>query len=217
MALLREDLDWAYLLGVALAHGVAPLLYWHLNAICPGAVPAASLDPLRDLFSRNLGHNLFQTGELLRLLDCFAAHGVRAIPFKGPALAAALYGNLGFRRFDDLDILVGRQDVLGVKDLLEARGYRRHIPLTEGRRTAFLLRHHHAVGFTRERGQTLVEVHWRLMPRWMGFPLRPEDLWGRLARVSLAGKSVPTLSSADALLVACAHGCKHVWQRLAWV
>src|SRR5262249_51881104 len=117
----------------------------------------------------------------------------------------------------DLDILVGRQDVLGVKDLLEARGYRPHIPLTEGRRTAFLLRHHHAVGFTRERGQTLVEVHWRLMPRWMGFPLRPEDLWGRLARVSLAGKSVPTLSSADALLVACAHGCKHVWQRLAWV
>jgi hypothetical protein len=215
--LLKQDLDWAYLLRAALAHGVAPLLYWHLNATCPQAVPRELLDSLRDHFSRTLRHNLFLTGELLRLLDLFAAHGIRAVPFKGPAVAAALYGNLALRQFGDLDILVGCQDVLRARDLLEARGYRPLVPLNEAWRTAFILRHLHALGFTHEHSNTLVEVHWELMPRWWPFPLSLDRLWERLGRVSVGGKSVSTLSPADTLLVGCAHGCKHVWQSLGWL
>ena len=41
--LLQQDIDWAYLFLMARSHGMMPLLYWHLNATCPDAVPAAPL------------------------------------------------------------------------------------------------------------------------------------------------------------------------------
>lgn len=31
-ALLREEIDWAYLYRLAEMYGMMPLLYWHLNA-----------------------------------------------------------------------------------------------------------------------------------------------------------------------------------------
>ena len=37
--LLEHDIDWEYLLRTASENGIAPLLYRHLNAICPESVP----------------------------------------------------------------------------------------------------------------------------------------------------------------------------------
>jgi hypothetical protein len=218
--LVHQDLDWESLLHSARVHGVASLLYWHLNATCPQAVPPASLGSLRDCFAWNLGHNLFLTDELVQLLDLLTAQGIRAMPFKGPAVAAALYGTVAFREFCDLDILVQPKDFLRAQDVLLARGYQGywpHIQMNQTRRAAFVQRHVHALGFSHAQSQILVEIHWKLMPSWFCFPLRPECLWERRAPVWLSGKSVPTLSPEDALLVACVHGCKHVWARLGWI
>src|SRR5918994_94858 len=93
-ALLQEEVDWEYLLRMAYRHRTAPLLYWNLNAVCPQAVPKTALYQLRDHFHANNLRNLFLTRELLRLLNLFAAHGVSAVPFKGPALASLAYENL---------------------------------------------------------------------------------------------------------------------------
>ena len=48
--LLREGIDWEYLIRTAKFHGVMPLLYRSLNTTYPEAVPKAALDQLRDLF-----------------------------------------------------------------------------------------------------------------------------------------------------------------------
>ena len=48
--LLQHDIDWEYLLRTASENGIAPLLYRHLNAICPESVPKTTLDQLRDFF-----------------------------------------------------------------------------------------------------------------------------------------------------------------------
>src|SRR5207249_1603604 len=97
--LLQQDIDWAYLFLMARSHGMMPLLYWHLNATCPDAVPAASMDYLRDYFHENARRNLYFTGELCSILKLFEEHGIPAIPFKGPALAFCFYGNLALREF----------------------------------------------------------------------------------------------------------------------
>src|SRR5437867_6232608 len=88
--LLQQDIDWAYLFLMARSHGMMPLLYWHLNATCPDAVPTASMDYLRDYFHENAQRNLYLTGELRRLLKLFEAQGISAIPYKGPVLAASV-------------------------------------------------------------------------------------------------------------------------------
>lgn len=215
-ALLRKDMDWPYLLRTARAHGMMPLLYWHLNTTCPDAVPKTAMDELRQRFQDNARRNLFLTGELLRLLNLFEAQGIPTVPYKGPALAASVYGSLALRQFADLDILVHRQDVPRAKDLLLSSGYRPEYQLTRAQEAAWL---HHACDppFRRDDGASIVELHWDIMPRYLSFPLDTERLWERLAPISLGGKVVSTLSPEDLLLILCVHGSKHLWERLAWI
>ena len=57
--------------------------------------------------------------------------GIAAIPYKGPVLAAAVYGNLALRTFSDLDILVIMSLKPGEKRFMksgEIRGLIRHSP-----------------------------------------------------------------------------------------
>jgi hypothetical protein len=215
-ALVRRDLDWGYLARMAQAHGTEPLLYWHLSRVAPDAVPAPALDALRRRFLDNARHNLLLTGELLEILRRFATRGVRAIPFKGPTLAARAYGNLALRRFADLDLLLSRADLPRSRELLTAAGYRSDLPLAPAQQDAYLA----SIGqvpFVREDGGVLVELHTRIMPRDFHFPLGLERLWPRRRPVTLAGQEVHVPAEDDLLLILCAHGAKHAWACLGWV
>ena len=64
------------------------------------------------------------------MLEDFENHGITAIPYKGPALALQVYGDLKLRSFVDLDVLVRRSDAARAGTLLAARGYRPHLQLS---------------------------------------------------------------------------------------
>ena len=91
----------------------------------PGSdvVPALVIDQLRRDFQTCTLNTLFFTQELLKLLQLFEAHQIPVLPYKGPALAQALYSNLSLRSFCDLDLLIHPQDLIRVKPLLVAEGY----------------------------------------------------------------------------------------------
>ena len=214
-ALLREELDWDYLLGTAFRHGMLPLLYWHLNAICPEAVPKSSLDSLRDGFYTTAWYNLFLTEELLKLLKLFAAHNIPAVPFKGPALAILVYGNLALRKFGDLDVVVFKRDLLRARDLLISRGYKLTTPLDSGQEVDQLLSNFCIL--MRHDDRVRVDLQWRIKGRSFAFALDTAGLQEHLVAVSLAGTTVLTFSPEDLLIVLCVHGSKHLWERLKWI
>ncbi|MCS6860091.1 MAG: nucleotidyltransferase family protein [Abditibacteriales bacterium] len=204
--LLQTDIDWSHLTGTALQHGVMPLLYWSLNATCPEAVPPAVLRQLRDRFYTNVENNLSLTGELVNFLNLLEAHGIPAIPFKGPVLAASVYGNLALRQCGDLDILVHERDVQRAKELLMSQGYRHNAHPWEG----YFLQSE----LVRQDGRVSVDLHWGIAPKDYTCQPNPEYVWERLVPVSLLGTTVLTLSPEDSLLLLCAHGTKEYWQRL---
>ena len=214
--LLQHDIDWEYLFRTASEHGIAPLLYRHLNAVCPEAVPKETLDQLRDLFHENSRRNLFLTGELLGLLRLFETHQIPAIPFKGPVLAASVYGNLALRQFLDLDLLIHKQHVAKARELLVEHGYRPQFDLNDSQEAAFV-RSYSAQSFVRDDGKVVVDLHWAMTSRDFGFPLEPERLWEDTETISLAGREIRTLSQENLLLFLCVHGGKHGWERLGWV
>ena len=117
-------MDWPYVSNLGGRHGLIPLLYKNLKSVCPERVPESVMDNFRNHFLVNAGHNVLRTRELLTLLDLFETHHVHAIPYKGPVLAASVYGDLALRQFSDLDILVQKQDIPKAKDLLISNGYR---------------------------------------------------------------------------------------------
>jgi Uncharacterised nucleotidyltransferase len=214
--LLRNEIDWSALLQTALRHGVMPLLYRSLSSTCPDAVPKGFLEQLRDAFYANAGHNALLARELLEILRVLEMSGIPALPFKGPVLAASVYGNLALRQFGDLDILIREQDAERARDLLRSKGYRHLTQLSAAHASAFH-RARKVYELVSQDGKLLVELHWAVTSWTFFFPLNPARLWERLETGSLEDTSVRTLAPEDLLLILCVHGAKHYWSRLGWI
>jgi hypothetical protein len=171
------------------------------------------MEQLRAYYLNNSLQNMRLTGELLKLLNVFEAQGVPTIPYKGPVLAASVYGNLGLREFVDIDVLVPEQDVFRAQELLLAEGYQPQYWLTPAQEAAFR-RYNCEHSFVHSNREGAVDLHWAIAERHLSFPLDLEGLWGRLDRISLGGRDVSTLSPEDLLLVLCVQGFKDAWERL---
>lgn len=214
--LLRENIDWEYLKQTAIEHGVMPLLYWNLNQICPEVVPKSTLDQLQDSFHANTGHNLALTGELLHLLNLLSAQEIPAFPYKGSVLATLAYGNLAFRQWGDLDILVHKKNVLKAKKLLIAQGYRPLYQLSNDEEKAFLKsRYSHPC--VRDDDGISVDLHWGITKKHFPFPFDFDCLWQNRKPVFLCEIKVFTPSIEDLFLILCVHASKHRWERLNWI
>lgn len=210
-----EELDWQYLIRIARVHGMLPHLHSYIEAL-PGTASGMVMDQLRQEFRRNSWRNVFLTGELLRILDVFSAHGISAVPFKGPALGLLLYGNVTLRQFVDLDLLVREQDVLAAKDLLISHEYRPQFRLSESQLPA-ILRSENELAFTRADGASVVDLQWKFRPEYFSFPLDMQSVWERTRPSSFAGREVLALAPEDLLLFLCVHGTKHIWGALSLV
>lgn len=204
--LVQQDIDWTYLIQTSARHGVMPLLYRSLNATCPELVPKPILSQLRNFFHTNAQHNLLLTQELLRLLNLFQEHEIPAIPFKGPVLAASVYGNLARRQFGDLDILVHERDYQQAKELLLSQGYRM---LYDSEHEANCLQ----AQLWHTEQQLSVDLHYGIPPKPL--QLEQEALWECLASLSLAGTTIQVFSPEAHLLVLCVDGYKECWHKLS--
>jgi hypothetical protein len=209
-ALLQQGPDWDRLLILANRHGVMPLLYRSLGRVDRQLVPHETMARLRVLYMQNAARNIRMTGELLRLLNLFEANGVQAIPYKGPALAKQVYGDITLRIFSDLDIIVSKQDVLRAKEILLSEGYEPEFQLNSDQEKA-LLKFNCEYNFHHPARGVGVEVHWQLA--WSGHALDSDSngMWIRVERTALERRDVLSLSPEDLLMALCIHGAKHCW------
>lgn len=214
--LLRQELDWPDLIRTAQRHGLMPLLYHTLSRTYPHLVPPPVLNQLAARFQDNAGRNIALTKELLRLLKLLESHGIPAIPYKGPALAATVYGDISLRPFSDLDILVRKRDVLKAKALLQGEGYHPQPELNQ-RQEAVLLRVKNAYQLKRGDSKITLELHWDITPRYFSFQPDLDAIWKRLEPIPFMGTTVQALPAETLLLILCVHGTKHCWERLEWL
>lgn len=217
--LLHAPLDWDYVLAAAEDHGMTMLLHRHLDGGLEGSVPQGVMDRLRGVSRANKLQNLMLVGELIRILRLFEQNDISAIPYKGPTLAAAVYGDFALRSAGDLDILIQRRDVPKAKEILLSMGYEptpwlTNVRLTPAQEAAFL-RFEREYNFTRRDTGVSVELQWEVIPKYFSFSLGVESL--RTRKVSIGGGALPTLVPEDLLLVLCVHGAKHFFERLIWI
>ena len=118
----HPPLDWDALLNTAERHGVIEQLFAPLSALQPH-VPQHVLELLEPRLLQLTVCNLRITSQLTELLELLRANGIRALAFKGPAMAAAIDGHIGLRSFVDLDLLVERRTARRIRPLLMRHGY----------------------------------------------------------------------------------------------
>jgi len=144
------DNDWAALERLASDHGVAPLVM--------RALPAPFASHFQDQERQRTKWGLRLTAELLRLLDLFERNAILALPFKGPVLAEALYGDLALRESCDLDLLVHPNDLASAKKVMLAAGYTTDLPADAAQQAAYL-RARYELHFTTPDGVVHIEIH----------------------------------------------------------
>ena len=220
-ALLREEIDWTYLVRSALAHGMSPLLARALGQVSSG-VP----EEIQEAFREHLRDNQARNHELVRvltdLLESLETRGVAAIPFKGPVLGAVAYGDPLVRRAGDLDILAREHDLSVVCQTLTESGFRELTERTTGRpltaaEDRAYRRYQCEYAFVRESDQVVVEPHWAIAPRAVAIALDYSGLWARAKPVLTLGRKILSLADEDLLVLLSVHGAKHEWAQLRWV
>lgn len=214
--LVREQLDWQYLIATALSHGLLPLLQKHLTTTAADLVPGYVLVQLKRESVANSQSVLHLIGKQLKAYRVLKERGIRAAIFKGSVLAQMAYGEVSLRKAGDIDMLIDRANFAEARSLLESLGYEMTPRLTEPQLASHLA-FHCEIPFMRDEWFTIVDLHWGLAPRSFVFGLEAVEVMSRLQCVSLAGTPIKTFCDEDMVLYLSMHGTKHLWHRLEWI
>lgn len=112
-AILANDINWDYLIEIALYHKMLPLLCQTLSNICDDSIPASVMSQLHEMATHIAMRNMALAQELLRLLELLQNHNIDALTFKGPALTSLLYGNLILSESCAADTYLGERTTFG--------------------------------------------------------------------------------------------------------
>ncbi len=212
---VQESLDWSIVLGMARYHGVCPLFYRNLAALCSDLVPAKPLTQLRQKVQADALLNRSLAQELVILCDVLISSGVSVIPIKGATLAALAYGDLALREFTDLDLLIPEGSIAEAQRVILSLGYERKANGVEGHQLEDKEGPHHVL--IKKRPISRVDLQWVMAHQHFTFRLDRPEFWRSQIPVTLEGKTVPGLAPEILLIVLCVHGSKHAWEQLKWV
>ena len=214
---VERGLDWSELLRIAIPHGVLPLLSHNLSAYAASVVPRVTLAQMQLFGKRVADRNREQSLELAKIISAFTREGIRGLPFKGPALAMAAYGDMGVRESHDLDLWVDPLQCARASEWLREAGYHpiRHVQGVARQVSDFGSRHGE---FCSPDGRIFIELRGHLeQSELTGFDPAFDEVWDRRGQVSLCSSEIPVLAAEDLLLGLAVHGSKHRWRRLNWI
>ncbi|MHB1097527.1 MAG: nucleotidyltransferase domain-containing protein [Gemmatimonadaceae bacterium] len=210
-AAARVD-DWPAVTRLALAHDVG---WWVLRAMPSDGVPDEARSPLLDavrVIAVSALSGARQAAELSSALDAAA---VKSVAYKGPALAVDVHGDVGARRFTDLDVLIAEGDRNRAVAAMRALGFASPDGLSDRADRVYS----RWEGVTHlARGDDLpVELHWRCQAPRYGGPQDPVDVVARARPRGLGGGAVLVPAPEDLGVLLAVHGVKHGWTSLLWV
>lgn len=158
---------------------------------------------------------LHGVSQLTLLVRALRDNGVESVALKGPLLSTWLYGDLGMRRFADLDLLVEprqRERALGA---LAGAGY----ALRDGMSVATARVVYAGTGawpLSHPEGYA-VDLHWRTQALGFPSPLSPQQVIGQSLTTSAGGGDISVPCATHAATLALLHAAKHLWTSLELV
>lgn len=202
--LCNSSLDWEGVLEIAISNGIAPLLYHNIKK--PKGIlfiPHEVIDKLRKAYYENLVRNMYIYGELKRILNAFREEEIEVIVLKGAALTETVYGNIGLRRMNDIDILVRKQSLDKSDELMIELGY---VPNESWHsREWYRKNHHHLAPFLNQDNNFKIEIHHNIISPGNPFHFEISKLWFRAQSVVIGGVNTLVLSPEDLIVHLCLH------------
>lgn len=195
-------------------HGIYPLLYKTIRSIRPDSLSSETDDLFKQSNMAITQRNMLMSAELLQLMHLFDANSIDAMAFKGPVLGEMAYGSVTLRQYGDLDILIKKDDIGKTLSLLQKRGYTPEIELEKSTLETFY-NCVNVIGL--HRGSVRVEIHWELLSKNYAIDWEEKKLWRESETIEINRKPINMLSFENHILYLCAHGSKHLFERLEWI
>jgi hypothetical protein len=215
------DIDWERVFELSQRHGISQLVYRALKGHRSG-IPNHILDSLRDQCETGAVRNLQYSQTLIEVYSTLDTNDIDVIPYRGPILSAVAYDDIALRRFGDLDLLVRRNDIPEIKNILGNQGFvpQYWLPstdrLTRGQEWAYI-RFNRDYRLRNTETNTLIELHWRIIDLKFPTSTTLDTVWDRRETISLSGHEISVLSPEDRLFMLCIHGSRHHWERFLWI
>ena len=200
---MTEELE--QLVEEARPWNAVPLLFYILSEDTT-SLPQSLRSLSRKQYLRNYVVNTLLLKELKNVLDSLAKKSLEVMLLKGAAFNIDVYPLPGLRPMRDIDLLIHREDLATVTEILCAAGYERYPPPARNRIEKFQGEVTYIKG---SEFPIIIEPHWTLGPEYpYAGRIEVNGLWSRARKAKLAGAEMLVLCPEDALL----HQCLHLFQ-----
>ena len=190
--------EWKAVLTLAITHGTGPVLYNTIKPFAPAiTIPLESLEGLREAYFSAAARNMRLYQQLLQTVSLFNRHGINVILLKGAHLAEGVYGNIALRSMSDVDLLVRKNDLQAVHEILVNDGY-------SYAHEGSLSNTKHLPPYRKEKGVCL-EIHFHITDPPYADRININEMWQRACQANYQGVDVLTLSLEDLYLHLCLH------------
>ena len=214
---VKENIDWNKWKALLIAHSVLPQVYKNLKDRRFEGVPEKVLGELKGIFYSNTSRNTRLCTWLTRLIKSIRAGGtgkaVTVIPFKGPVLALYTGNDDTGRSYQDLDVLVYKNEFSRLYDNMEELGYHPIYSLNKKTRKWWAVFGREFV-FSKE--NVYIDVHFRIQ-RGPEFIKPGTGLMEEYRDIKLMDYPLKALSPEYSVLAICINGTKDGWNRLSFL
>jgi hypothetical protein len=124
LEVLKNKLDWFYILNTAIKNKVLPLMWNNLSKrYCQYYMPNRIEQISRYYYLGNRECNTIYLNELKKVLNNTTAKGIPCIPLKGAFLIPNMYKDFGIRLVGDIDCLIKKSDIRRIRSAMNEIGY----------------------------------------------------------------------------------------------
>jgi len=166
------------------------------------------------------GQLLGKVNDFLEVSRLLSNAGVRFIPLKGPLLSYRIYGDLSYRYFSDLDMLMDRQELKRGMQILKEEGYLPQLyewPSNIKKEQRLIARDNQFLLHHPEKNLG-VELHWRPFKYEIASTNVIRDIINEnTVSVKYTGLEFSAFNKELELLYLIIHGGLHAWMWLKWL
>jgi hypothetical protein len=209
---------WDFFLELARRNHVALEVYRRRSHPALREMPVSTANSLRQIYLGMMQHGLRLATLWRDVAVVLDQRGLRAMAYKGRALAAELYGDPAARHAWDIDLMFeSPKDALAAYEALRNRGFALRNP-EQIERLDELLQRDCELTLTHEDSGAALELHWRLLPAAFGQLGDALFLWeGATQREVDGGPSWVATPEATLRMLLIHAGIKHDWAELRYV
>ena len=215
---ILSEINWDLFVQLVLKHRLVSHILKHSNFLAEN-IPIPAYEKLIEIRLEHSKRALNYAIHAIRIYQKFTENNISHCFFKGPLLSLELYGDIGYRNFGDIDILVEKKDIETAKSTIEDLDFKCIYPkldLSEKQKQInYCISHHYQ--FTHPVQAIHVELHWSITNPKSFFGLETEEIISSSSKLKVSNYELPYISTIENLVYQAAHGSIHQWYRLFWL